>query len=222
MIKYKVMIIKNINFEEFEHLIAFNCESFDEMSEYMRIADKVISTNTDLIVLRPEFLSNMWYWLEKTNTKINIDLNYDQDINSMVKEIATNLKKGAGGIKINVQKKNMDEFIDLIEPVKNDLFKDKDFCLSVLLKEYEFLDWQDFNLKLKNLKPDVLIIKTLPVPKMDFVGKIYTMLTETDFNSVKEIHFDFSNDVERIEQTWRLIQKTVPDILDKIRFYIHP
>ena len=54
----------------------------------------------------------------------------------------------------------------------------------------------------------------------DFVGLVYGFLDNFDDRFKGEIHFSIGNSSIRVEQTWRLIEKMRPDLLDKVKFFI--
>ena len=54
--------------------------------------------------------------------------------------------------------------------------------------------------------------------RSDFIGRIYGMLDNWDFDG--DLHFIFGNNYDRIDQVIRLVESMKPELSDKLHFFL--
>ncbi len=217
------MIEKNDILTEIKDLIVWDSVYYTEALDLMRLSAIANENNIKYIISKPEFVESLWAWLEKSSTKIMVCFDYDSDISFVLGDVITCFKNGADSVRFNVDAKNLDNFISGILPIKDDIFKNKEFGLCIKMDEYDIMALKESLLeKIGVLNPDFICFESLHNKKAIFAGRIYTLLNALNPNDFKEIHFNVGNDAPRVRNVWWLINKNNPDISNKVRFVLKP
>jgi hypothetical protein len=227
MINWNKMIEGNEIFLDSDKRIALWCETVEDTNDLAIISENIIDSGIDLISVPPEIVSGIWVYLEKTPVKIlsRYDFfpkskNIDDDISELSKNIKQSFNSGSDGAQIFLNMSVFEDFVEKIALVRDDLFFNKDFCVVFDIEDVDVNDWNNIFQKLHMLKTDSLMFtfKEDALVRSDFVGRIYGMLKNWDFDG--ELHFALNNNYDRIDQVIRLIESEKPELQDKIKFFL--
>ena len=116
----------------------------------------------------------------------------------------------------------MQKFANGIIGVRESLFFNKSFGVSVDIDEIDSFDWESVFSVLENLRADflVLVLENDAGDKSDFVGRIFAMLNASRGNWTGRVNFALGQNVLRIDQTYRLVQQLRPDDISDTEFFI--
>ena len=104
--------------------------------------------------------------------------------------------------------------------VRNDLFFQHDLCITLDINDIDVNNWQMIFQKLRDVGAHALVLSLNEDMgnRSDFVGRVYGMLQNWDFNG--EIHFILGNNFDRIDQVIRLIETERPELSTKVKFFL--
>jgi len=221
------MIEANEIFSDFDKRIALWCDGVGDTNDLAGLSNSIIENQIDLISVLPEIVYFLWTCLEKNNVKIltrynfaPLQKNMDKDISGLVTNVANILKKGASGVQIFLKMRDFERFVDVFCFVCADLFFEHDLCIGFDISDIGFADWGIVFQKLRDMRARALclMLKEDMGNRSDFVGRVYGMLQNWDFDG--ELHFVLNNDYERMDQVIRLIECEKPELSDKLHFFI--
>jgi len=221
------MIDINEIFLDSDKRIALWCDEVQDTNDLAVMCENIMESGVDLISVAPDMVRNMWVYLEKSHVKILTRYNFtsnnkniDNDIADLAKNIINICKSGANGVQIFLKMSGFEYFCDKILPVKEDLFFGKDLCVALDIEDVDINNWDMIFQKLRDIKANTLILtlnEDMGV-RSDFVGRVYGMLKNWDFNG--NLHFMLHNDYDRIDQVIRLIESEKTELKDYIKFFL--
>jgi hypothetical protein len=221
------MIDINEIFSDSDKRIALWCDSVHDTNDLAVICDSIIESGIDLVSVPPETVQNMWVYLEKSGVKILTRYNFtsnhknlDTDVADLAKNISDVCKRGADGVQIFMKMAVFEDFCNKIMPVKDDLFFGKDLCIAMDIEDIDINNWNMIFQKLRNTGAHTLVLslnEDMGV-RSDFVGRVYGMLKNWDFDGA--LHFILHNDYDRMDQVIRLIETEKPELQDRIKFFL--
>ena len=221
------MIDVNEIFSDEDKRIALWCDSAQDTNDLAVMAENIIETGIDLISVPASIVSDMWVYLEKTPIKIltrydfiSTHKNIDTEISELAKNVKSALKRGADGVQIFVKMSIFEDFVEKIALVRDDLFFNKDFCIVFDIEDIDINHWDNIFQKLRSINVNTLMFTLLEDANVrsDFVGRIYGMLKNWDFDG--NLHFALNNNYDRIDQVVRLIDSEKPELQDKVKFFL--
>lgn len=215
-------MIKDIEKSYISKNFALECKMCDDTIKLVSISNELVSTNIKLISVLPNMIQAVWSWLEKNNIEMFVRV-YESDYQNssdLVKSINSIYKIGATGVQLFIKKKNFFLILPDFLKVKDNLFYNKKISICFDLDDFSINSWSDVFINLNKLKADVILLNYKKEKDDDFVGLVYGFLDNFDDRFKGEIHFSIGNSSIRVEQTWRLIEKMKPDLLDKVKFFI--
>lgn len=223
--------LKNL-FEEIKDIMVLTCPDGQDATDLIHIAESVVAQKISIISAAPESVESLWTWLEKKPTKIlarfflenskNKKFDLEHEISVLSQSVNAAFKKGAAGAQIFIPYIALDSFIDQLLPVRDGLFFNKDLVPGLDINDIDASNCQELFEKLKMIKADSLLLYLSDTKKgtPDFVGRIYGLLENLDFEFSGELHFMLGNDFEKIEQVWRLVNKMRPEIAPRLKFFM--
>lgn len=192
-----------------------------------RISDLVIAKNMQYLSLPVGAVDTVWPWVEQNSVKILTRVNFANDATGDVamSQLATNItdafRHGASGVQVFVHYDDITEFVDMMLPMRDDLFFERYLSVAMNIKEVPNNKWPEVFALLDKIRPNsILIIADGDSfnPKSDFLGRMYAMLEQ--WNQKFALHVIFGKNMMRVSQTLRLVQKMQPGILPEFRVFI--
>ena len=198
-----------------------------DTTELAGAAENALSAHVLALSVVPKNVSVLWPWVEKFHVKImprfylatiGVDV-----VAKMSVDIKSGFKHGADGAHVIVKLNDLDRFADLMLPVRDDLFFNKDFSVGFDISEIWPLDWENVFTNLKKLRATsmLLMLTNDTGDKSDFTGRIYAALDAWDADQNMELHIMLGNSFDRAEQVYRLVAKMRPELLDKLHFWVN-
>ena len=221
------MIDINEIFVDCDKRLALWCDGVDDTNDLAGMADYIMQSGIDMISVPPEIVYNIWAYLERMNVKIFTRFVFEhgvKDTDACVYDLAQNItnvcKRGASGVQIFVEMRDLETFTEKISVVRDDLFFQHDLCVAMDIQDIDVHNWQNIFEKLRNLhaKALVLTLKEDMKNRSDFVGRVYGMLQ--NWNMDGELHFILNNNFDRMDQVIRLVESEKPELTERLRFFL--
>ncbi len=221
------MIEANEIFSKFDSRIALWCDKAGDTNDLANLANEILEQNINLVSVMPEIVFFMWTCLEKSRVKIftrydftPVQKNVDKEVFKLAENITGILKRGAAGVQIFINMRDLEHFVDTFVPVRDDLFFEHDLCIGLDINEIGMSDWDVVFEKLRAIRANILMLtlKEDEGNRSDFVGRIYGMLQKWNFDG--ELHCLLNNDYERMDQVIRLVESEKNELSDKLRFFL--
>lgn len=191
------------------------------------VSDFVVAKNMQYVSLPIGAVDTVWPWLEKDNVRILTRTDFSDEVEPDVamSQLATNItnsfRHGASGIQVFVHYDDIAEFINMMQPMRDDLFFERYFSVAINIKEVPNDMWPTVLESLKKIRPNSILIMAEGDsfnPKSDFLGRIYTMLEKWDLSFA--LHVMFGKNMMRVSQTLRLLQKMQPKLIPEFRVFL--
>lgn len=221
------MIEINEIFSDSDKRIAIWCENTNDTNDLAIMCENIINNDVRLISVPPESVSNVWTYLEKTNIKILTRFNFttttktiEKDMYEFSENVTSVCKSGANGVQVFLSMRIFEQFVDILQSVRDDLFFGKDLDIVLDISDIDNSNFKFLFQKLRDIRADVLTF-TLNEDmgnRSDFVGRIYGLLQNWDFDG--DLHFILGNNFDRIDQVVRLTEILRPEVSDKLRFFL--
>ncbi len=221
------MIEINEIFSDSDKRIAIWCENTNDTNDLAIMCENIINNDVRLISVPPESVSNVWTYLEKTNIKILTRFNFtttaktiEKDMYEFSENVTSVCKSGANGVQVFLSMHIFEQFVDILQSVRDDLFFGKDLDIVLDISDIDNSNFKFLFQKLRDIRADVLTF-TLNEDmgnRSDFVGRIYGLLQNWDFDG--DLHFILGNNFDRIDQVVRLTEILRPEVSDKLRFFL--
>lgn len=222
------MIEINEVFSDADSRMAWLCDKAMDTNELAMMAEDISKEKVRLISVMPDIVPCMWTWLEKIGVKILARYVFNPLQKSMIDEetydlgakITDVLKKGATGVQIFVKMRDFEYFVETIEFVRDDLFFDHDLCIALDISDIAIDDWPKVFQKLCDVRAHALVLSLNEDMgnRSDFVGRVYGMLQNWNFNG--EVHFILGNNFDRIDQVIRLIEIEKSELANRVKFFL--
>lgn len=221
------MIEINEIFSDSDKRIAIWCENTNDTNDLAIMCENIINNDVRLISVPPESVSNVWTYLEKTNIKILTRFNFttttktiEKDMYEFSENVTSVCKSGANGVQVFLSMRILEQFVDILQSVRDDLFFGKDLDIVLDISDIDNSNFKFLFQKLRDIRADVLTF-TLNEDmgnRSDFVGRIYGLLQNWDFDG--DLHFILGNNFDRIDQVVRLTEILRPEVSEKLRFFL--
>ena len=214
-------------FSDSDRRIALWCDDVGDTNDLAALADNIIENHIGMISVPANSLNFLWTCLENSGVKIfsryfleNLNKNQDEDMSVFSSQVISDCKNGANGVQVFVKMRDFERFADLLSTVRDDLFFGHDLSLVLNVQEIGIDDWPVVFNKLRQIRADYfgILFGEDMGNRSDFIGRIYGMLDNWDFNG--GLHFIFGNNVDRIDQVVRLVESLRPDLSDKLHFFL--
>lgn len=221
------MIKTDIIFDEIDDISCAWVPNGTDAPNLARISENVVEKNMQYLSLPLGVIDTVWPWLEKNSVKILARVNFANETptDTAMSQLATNItdafRHGASGVQIFVHYANLAEFVDMMLPMRDDLFFERYLSVSLNIKEIPSTKWADVFALIGKIRPDsILIIADGDSfnPKSDFLGRAYAMLEKWD--TAFALHVLFGKNMMRVSQMLRLVQKMQPKMLPAFRVFI--
>ena len=198
-----------------------------DTAELAGAAENAVGMHVPALSVVPKNVPILWPWVEKFNVKIMprfyVPASGLDTVAAMSVDIKSGFKHGADGAHVIVKLNDLDRFADLILPVRDDLFFNKDFSVGFDIFDIWPLDWENVFANLRKLRATslLLMLTTDMGDKSDFTGRIYAALDAWDASPDMELHIMLGVSFSRAEQVYRLVAKMRPDLLNKLHFWVN-
>ena len=222
------MIEVNEIFSDSDERVAWWFDKVDDTNDLAVMAEEVIQENIKLVSVAPESVQFLWTCLENKNTKIMTRYsfyptkkNIESQIYNLVQEVASIFKVGASGVQLFVKLSDLDQIIANLGVVRDDLFFEHDLSVGMDICDIGVSDYGVLFQKLRDIHANslVLTLKKDTGKKSDFIGRVYGLLQNWDFDG--QLHFVLNNDYYRIDQVTRLVESEKPELSEKLRFFLN-
>ncbi len=227
MVNWKQMIELNDIFFDGDKRLALWCDEKGDTNDLAGVANNIIENGLGLISVLPDIVPVMWTYLEKNKVKIfarydfrNVHKDMDADMSVLSENITKICKNGANGIQLFIKMRDFERVLDSLQTVRDDLFFGHDLCVVMDISDADVNNWDFIFQKLRDIRADAvgLFFGEDVGMRSDFIGRIYGMLQNWNFDG--DVHFMFNNNVDRIDQTIRLIESMRPELMDKTHFFL--
>jgi hypothetical protein len=201
----------------------------DDATDLAKIADAAIENGVQIISAPMSETEKLWPWLESSDIKIFNRFDFMADKNSvdgmsgLAVTVMSAFRNGAAGAQIFVSRKNIKDFIEMILPIRNDLFFNHKLIVGLNLDDAQGPYWAATFDEIKKIEPDAVLLTAqgdVFDAKSDFVGRVYDMLMNWDLNC--DLHIMFGKNMFRVCQTLRLAQKIRPNLVEKMHVFVPP
>ncbi|MFQ6760492.1 MAG: hypothetical protein ACLRFM_03800 [Alphaproteobacteria bacterium] len=198
-----------------------------DAAELAGAAENAVDVHVPALSVVSRDVSVLWPWVEKFNIKIiprfYLMSSGADAVAAMSVDIKSSFKQGADGAHVIVKLTDLDRFADLMLPVRDDLFFNKQLSVGLDVFEIWPLDWENVFANLKKLRATslLLVLTTDTGDKSDFMGRVYAALDAWDASPDMELHIMLGVSFSRAEQVYRLVAKMRPDLLDKLYFWVN-
>ena len=221
------MIEMNEIFSDSDKRLAIWCEGVADTNDLAMMCEHVVSHGVSLVSVPPEVVSDVWTYLEKSRVKILTRYGGDSEsknIDSQIYELGAKItgvcKSGASGVQIFVKMHDLEQFLDSLRTVRDDLFFGHDLCIVLDTEDLDINNLDSVFQKLREIRADSfgLTLNEDTGFRSDFVGRIYAILQNFDFDG--ELHFMLGNNFDRIDQVVRLTECLCPAKSQRLKFFL--
>ena len=214
-------------FSDSDKRVAIWCEGVADTNDLAMMCDHIASNNVHLISVPPEAVQNVWTYLENNNVKILTRYNFnsnskniDSDMFNLGGNIVSVCKNGASGVQLFIKMHDFETVINNLLVVRDDLFFGHDLSVGMDIEDLDINNLGFIFKKLRDIRANSLVL-TLNEDagnRSDFVGRVYAILQQFDFDG--ELHFILGNNFDRIDQVVRLTEILRPELNEKLRFFL--
>ena len=172
-------------------------------------------------------VGKIWPWLERQNTEIvgrfafdAADIGADTAMSKIATEITGEFNHGLGGAQVFVPLNQITQFVDELLPIRDDLFFRRHFSIAIDVDAKVAPDWSLIFDAVKKIRADsVLLVAHGDVfnAKSDFAGRVFDMLNNWNVNC--DLHMMFDNNLMRVSQVLRMVQKIRPNLMSGLRVF---
>lgn len=221
------MIDINEIFSDSDKRIAFWCENVADTNDLAIMCENIINNGVSLISVPREIVSGVWTYLEKTDIKIltrfdfcPVSRNIDSDMYNLGANITDVCKHGASGVQIFIKMQDFEHFVDALKTVRDDLFFEHDLSIVMDVEDIDINSLPFIFQKLREIRANSfgLTLNEDMGNRSDFVGRIYGLLQQLDFDG--ELHFILGNNFDRIDQVVRLTEIFCPVNSGRLKFFL--
>lgn len=222
------MIEMNEIFSDFDSRVSLWGEKAMDTNDLAMMAEYITQKKIKTVSIVPEIVPFVWTCLEKFDVKIFARYVFnplqktmlDEEMYDLGAKIKDVCKKGANGVQIFIKMRDFERFMEMIGFVRNDLFFQHDLCITLDINDIDVNNWQMIFQKLRDVGAHALVLSLNEDMgnRSDFVGRVYGMLQNWDFNG--GIHFILGNNFDRIDQVIRLIETERPELSTKVKFFL--
>ncbi len=214
-------------FSDSDKRIALWCNGAEDTSDLAVLADNIAENKINLVSVPENNLRFMWTYLENSGVKIltryvfeTLHRDIDNDVSVMSEKIISMQRQGAHGVQIFIKMRDFEQVIDLLATIRDDLFFEHDLCIFLNIQEVNANEWAMVFAKLREIRANSfgLLFNEDMGNRSDFIGRIYGMLDNWDFDG--DLQFVMGNNFDRIDQVIRLVESGRPELADKLHFFL--
>lgn len=222
----------NINYantlEELKDNLAVWCPDGADATELISIADMAARVGLSALSVSADSVHMLWSWLEGRDIDLFARTIVRAAKTAHAAEIINGIfKKGATGIQMYVDPQELPRVVSDLLPIRDDLFFKKKLYISLDIGGIAPFYWDEVFYQAKKISSDGLFFYEAENPAKskkndaDITGQIYGLFDSLDLKSVKNLQFKFSESpIQNMENTFRLIKKMCPGILDRTNFFV--
>lgn len=224
------MINSDQFFEDISQMRAVWVDSPDtDVADLAKMADVAIGALVPIISVPTCATEKIWPLVENSCVQIFnrfdfvVDGNVADAVSRLASDVTSAFRNGAAAAQIFVPHKNIQDFVEMILPIRNDLFFNHGFCVGLNLDEMQDADWSELFEQISKISPDTMLITASGDDfdaKSDFVGRVYDMLMHWNLNV--NLHIMFGKNMFRVCQTVRLVRNIRPNLIDDMRVFVAP
>ena len=191
------------------------------------VSDFIMTRHISVVSVPTNDTEKIWPWVENHDVRIfnrfvvETGENIDVIISGVARRIIDSFRHGADGAQIMIDIRYLEQFVNAIEPVRNDLFFDRDLVVGFNIDKVDDSDWHNVFELLQKIQPHAILI-TATGDKFDassdFIGRVYSMFENWNFDG--ELHLMFGKNMLRSSQVLRLAQKMRPAVVEKILVFM--
>jgi len=216
-------------FEETGANWALWCEGGGDAGELARAAQTAAEYAMPVISARPDDVSMLWTWLEKTPARIwarfYLPSRGGRDtgvISDLSGRINAAFKHGAIGAQVFMRASDLNDFAEQIGVVRDDLFFNRELAIGVDIADVGPFEWAGVFDVLRRLRASVLtlVLAKDTGDRSDFVGRLYAAVCASR-DAKCDLHFVVGDNPVRIEQAVRMVRALRPEIAGGVRVFVH-
>ena len=222
------MIDQDDIFDEVKDNLGLWCSAECAGADLASVAGMAITNKLQAMSVLPDVISELWPWIEDTNikiiTRVMVNRTPDDEFMSNFSSIlSTAFHSGANGAVVLVRFNELAQFIAELACIRDDLFFNKTLSIGLDINEIDFEDWEKVFKLLGTVRADslTLFLSQDKGDKSDFVGRIYAMLNANMFGWDGALHFMLGQNIERIDQVFRLTQQLRFNMTPKMLFWVN-
>lgn len=217
-------------FSENSDVLSMWVESDVVGADLANVATTAIAKHIPILSVAPDSVGTLWPWLENTPVKIVARFyvpkltaaNATTLIADMSGDIRDVFKRGASGAQVFVRVHDLGLFVKQLHLVRDDLFFNRTLSIGIDIGDVDANAWNDVLDMINHVSPDSILFALThdAGAKSDYVGRVYGMLMNIgDFRG--QLHFATGSNVERIEQTVRLIRAMQPNFVARTQIFVN-
>ena len=196
-------------------------------NELAQISNFILDNHISAVSVPAPVTEKVWPWIENRNVRIfnRFDVGFSDDADATMSKIARSVNEsfrhGANGAQIMIKPNELEQFVNLVMPVKNDLFFDHDLVIGLNADNVDNSDWTKIFDLLNCIQANAIMITAMGDKfdaSSDFVGRIYAMFESWNFDGA--LHLMFGKNMMRLSQVLRLAQKMRPAVTEKILVFM--
>ncbi len=195
------------------------------------MTERAVDGRMAVISVAPDAVATVWPWVEKKPVRIFSRFYLDGFtasaagvvVSDLAVRINASFRRGAHGAQIFVRYRDLNSFADIMRPVRDDLFFNKDLSIGVDIGDMNLCDLGAMFDSLRRINASSVVFANArdAGAKSDFVGRVYGMLGAWPTDWDGGLDFALGDNVMRIEQAWRLVTSLRPQLMNKTRFFIN-
>ena len=158
------MIKTDVLFDSIDDISCAWVPNGTDVPELARISDLVIAKNMQYLSLPVGAVDTVWPWVEQNSVKILTRVNFANDATGDVamSQLATNImdafRHGASGVQVFVHYDDITEFVDMMLPMRDDLFFERYLSVAMNIKEVPNNKWPEVFALLDKMRPNSILI----------------------------------------------------------------
>lgn len=206
------------------------CPAGGDQTDLAAMAEYAVAQKFPIISAVPDDIPILWPWLERSDIDLTARFyqsgerarTTEENISELTGRINAVFKQGATGAQVFVKFSDLELFVDQLHVIRDDLFFNKTLSVGLDINEIGPYEWATVFEMLNKIHAASLLL-AMPRDtgdKSDFVGRMYGMLDTWKGDYAGDLHFALGQNFLRIDQAFRLVQCTRPQMTDKMRFFI--
>ena len=222
-----VMINTNYLFDDIGGITSvWVAPSQNEETDLAAIVGFVCNNGIRTISVPVGIVKKIWPWIESKNIDVigrfdfNNDIGADTAMSNLASTVTAEFNNGLSGIQVFVPLNQIDSFVAELLPIRDDLLFHRHFSIAIDVDGKLEPDWEFVFGAIKKLRVDSLLIVAHGDKfnvKDDFVGRMFDMLNNWDADC--DLHMMFNNNLLRVSQVLRLVQKIRPNLMAGLRVF---
>lgn len=225
------MIDTGFLFNELDGRVCLWCAADAVGTDLAAMTERAVDGHMPIISVAPDAVATVWPWLEKTSVRIFSRFYLDgftvssagAAVSDLAVRINASFRRGAAGAQIFVRYRDLNSLVDMMRPVRDDLFFNKDLSIGVDIGDVNPCDLGAMFEMLRRINASSVVFANArdKGAKSDFVGRVYGLLGAWPTDWDGGLDFAFGDNAMRIEQAWRLVTSVRPQLMERTRFFIN-